>query len=430
MQEEEPSTLKETYHEEDTTGRIDDKKTQGASGVQDNGYYHDQFGYHIGTTIMPPASEARQCRICFATFTSNNKLHAHLKCCCYRKLAPHKSILKTPITQSAYLEGTLTTGAAPIENTPLTWATRIGSIPVIESNAKKEIPNSLAFCSWHFATFQAQLTPDRPKDKLRAITGCTMSLIEYAFLHSKTPSVQIKKCDVNITVCGIGTYTHQCNKYATVNLLISGVVNDKPVLANITYQLHFVDDLKARILVGMNVLGPKQAVIDISRQKLMLPACKQFSIKLAIVPKRQQTNRIVLANKLVAVPVHLVAAVLIQLKEVSQLAPDQDFLFQPVLWELNLGPQRGPRAHIIDTNFTFVEVQNATNCTVVIPRKARLEKVLDYEEESCYAINANEAHLAAGARWPAINTCSTFNAAKDRAGKLVKLINQLIDMYQ
>lgn len=263
MQEEEPSTLEETYHREDTTGRIDDKKTQSASGMQDNGYYHDQFRYHLRTTIMPPASEARQCKICYAIFTFNNKLHAHLKCCCHRKLAPHKSIPKTLITQSAYLEGTPTTKAAPIGSTPLTKATRIGGIPVIESSAEKDILNSLAFCSWHFATFQARLTPDGPKDKLCANTGCTMSLINCAFLHSGTPGVQIKKCDVNITVCRIGTPTHQCNKYATLNLLIPRMVNGKPVLANITHQLHFVNDLKARILVGMDILGSEQAAIDI-----------------------------------------------------------------------------------------------------------------------------------------------------------------------
>ena len=413
IQEDKPSTLKETYHGDDTTGRTDDEKPQGASEEQDDRYYHDQFGYHIGTTIIPPVSEARRCRICSATFTSNNKLHAHLRCCRQRKLLPLKSIPNTPITLFAYLEGTPVIEVAPIGGTPVTTTTCMGGIPVIESSAKKEVPNGLAFRSWHFATFQAQLTSDGPKDELCADTGCTMSLIDRAFLHSRTPGVQIKKCDINITVCGIGKRTHQCNKYATVNLLIPGLVNGKPAIASITHQLHLVDDLKARILVGMDVLGPEQAVIDIGRQRLTLPACKQFSTELTIVPKRRQTNRTVLANKLVAVPAHSVAAVPIRLKGVSQLASDQDFLFQPVLQGLNLGPQRGPRAHIIDTNFTFVEVQNATNRTVVIPRKARLGKVLDYKEEGCYAVDASETHLAAGAKWPAINTFSTSDAINE-----------------
>ena len=67
---------------------------------------------------------------------------------------------------------------------------------------------------------------------------------------------------------------------------------------------------------------------------------------------------------------------------------------------LNLGTQSGPKTRIIDTNFTFVEVQNATNWPVVIPRKAQLGKALDYEKKSCYAIDAEEAYLAARASWP------------------------------
>ena len=47
---------------------------------QQDGYYQDQFGYHVGTTIIPRTPRKR-CRNCATTFTSNNKLHAHLKRC-------------------------------------------------------------------------------------------------------------------------------------------------------------------------------------------------------------------------------------------------------------------------------------------------------------------------------------------------------------
>ena len=99
-------------------------------------------------------------------------------------------------------------------------------------------------------------------------------------------------------------------------------------------------------------------------------------------------------------PANSITAVPIQLKGLSQLPRERDFIFQLVRQGLNLGTQGGPRAHIVDSNFAFVEVQNATNHPVIIPRKARLGCVLDYKEEGCYAINAKETHLAAGVKWP------------------------------
>ena len=161
-----------------------------------------------------------------------------------------------------------------------------------------------------------------------------------------------------------------------------------------------MDKLKAKVLIGMDILGPEQAVIDIERQILTLPMCQNLTTKLTVTLKHQRTSRIVLAEKLFTVPANSITAVPIQLKGSSQLPRERDFIFQPVRQKLNLGTRGGPRAHIVDSNFSFVEVQNATNHPVIIPCKARLGCVLDYEEEGCYAINAEEAHLAAGAKWP------------------------------
>ncbi|MCJ1470708.1 hypothetical protein MMC07_009355 [Pseudocyphellaria aurata] len=123
QQTEESATLEETYHGEDTTDETNEEKGQQDSKDQEVGYYHDQFGYHIGTTIMPPAASITHCKNCSATFKLNNKLHAHLKHCRPGKLATGPNRSKQDVTPAAYLV----------------------SIPVIESNAKKDVSNGLAF---------------------------------------------------------------------------------------------------------------------------------------------------------------------------------------------------------------------------------------------------------------------------------------------
>lgn len=99
-------------------------------------------------------------------------------------------------------------------------------------------------------------------------------------------------------------------------------------------------------------------------------------------------------------PANSVMAVLICLKGSAQLPPSQDFLFQPVLKRLSLSQQEGPRAHIVDTRFLFVEVQNITNRPVTILRKVCLGNIFDFKEKRCYATSANKTHLVAGAKWP------------------------------
>ena len=247
--------------------------------------------------------------------------------------------------------------------------------------------------------FTARLSQQGPDYNVCGDTGCTMSLIDRAFLQLRLPGIKIKQSDAELSVRGIGSRTHKCSKYVVITLFIPGTVNGKPALASITHQLHIVEDLQAKILIGIDILGPEQAIIDVGQSRLTLPLCNNLQANLTITPKQRQTRRVVLADKLITVPANSVASVPIRLRTPTHLPPEQDFLFQPILQGLNLGQQESPRAHIIDFNFTFVEVQNATDCPVVIPCKIRLGKVIDYEEESCYAISSKKTHLAAGAKW-------------------------------
>ena len=88
-------------------------------------------------------------------------------------------------------------------------------------------------------------------------------------------------------VYGIGPRSHKCNKYTTITLYIPGTVGNKPAIASITHQLHIVDDLQAKVLVGIDILGPEQAIINIDRQKLTLPLYNDIQADLTITPKQQ-----------------------------------------------------------------------------------------------------------------------------------------------
>ena len=137
-----------------------------------------------------------------------------------------------------------------------------------------------------------------------------MSLVDRVFLQQNASGIKISQCKAEVTVRGIRQQIHQCSKHVVITLFIPGKVNGKPALASITHQLHIVDNLQANILIGMDILGPEQAIVNVGRRILTLLLCENLQASLTILPKRARTaGRVVLASKLTTILPNSVAAV-------------------------------------------------------------------------------------------------------------------------
>jgi hypothetical protein len=63
--------------------------------------------------------------------------------------------------------------------------------------------------------------------------------------------------------------------------------------------------------------------------------------------------------------------------------------------DLNLDSIDEVMTHIINVNLAAVQICNFTNKSVIISRKARLDRFIEYEEHECYLIDSIEAILTA-----------------------------------
>ena len=72
-----------------------------------------------------------------------------------------------------------------------------------------------------------------------------------------------------------------------------------------------VDNLKAKVLVRIDILEPEQTIINIAQRKLVLPICQDLNAKFTVTPKKQHTKKIVLASEYVTILANCIAAVLI-----------------------------------------------------------------------------------------------------------------------
>jgi hypothetical protein len=100
-------------------------------------------------------------------------------------------------------------------------------------------------------------------------TGATMLLVDREFLVTTT-SAKIKQLDIPIMVKGIGGKSHSSVDYTVLNFYIKGSTNKtKNAVAHIRWEIHVVDNLGPKLLIGMDIIGPEQIGMDIVNCQLV-----------------------------------------------------------------------------------------------------------------------------------------------------------------
>lgn len=92
-------------------------------------------------------------------------------------------------------------------------------------------------------------------------------------------------------VRGLGSSRHETSEYVTQNLYFPGI-DDKgqAVLACVRRELHIVDDLRAKMLIGNDIIGPEGIVIDVANKKAYIGSCKT-EIKVTARPQGEFVRR-------------------------------------------------------------------------------------------------------------------------------------------
>ena len=143
------------------------------------------------------------------------------------------------------------------------------SLKVVESTAlTTDVGNGFAFRSWNYVRANARLTLDGPGDTICLDSGCGVSLVDKAWLTKQLPEVTISKIALPLPVRGIRISKYETSEYITVPIYLPGVQDTGPnsgskALACIRRELYLVDNLRTNMLVGNDILGPEEIVINI-----------------------------------------------------------------------------------------------------------------------------------------------------------------------
>ena len=312
--------------------------------------------------VAPPRLYA--CKRCHRAFESNNKLHKHIRSNCTNSAEPKPQ------------QDQLLIPAKPEE--------------IITSTAERSKTYGYAFRGWRYATATARLSHDSTNDTVCLDTGCAMSLIDRTFLKEQQPSVKIKTMATPINVRGIGQDKYVCNEYAEVELYLVG-----PKTARLRREVHIVDELKVKMLVGIDIIGPEGITIDIPRKKAIISSCQNVEIPISITSRSPSRTKAAIRSDtpIVVQPQHHQKVAI----KATDLPSDRDLLFEPIAHPDGLAIY----AHIVDCHLTEIHVRNDSDKAIAIPAETHLGYVVEYEATECYRVSPDVAPLAAGSRIPA-----------------------------
>jgi hypothetical protein len=338
--------------------------------IEEYDYFLNEDEYHIDTKMIVQKNlKIHQCRKCKKEFSFNNKLHQHVREC--RKTSKEKNF----IVQTFHIE--------------------FASERIISSSTKLNITKKLIFRAWHFAIFFARIFKKTFLNELCANSDCIMFLIDRVYLREILSSVKTFHTDDSMTIRDIEIVTHNCFEYVHLKLFISEFKN----IVKLSRQAHVVDNLRAKFFMSMNILRFEEIILDISRRKMIFSLCENTEVNIRITSKFESSemNRIVLIEKLIFILSKCIISILIKMKDKN--LSERDYFFQLVVRELNLESFDEIMTHIMSANIIAVQVCNSTEKSVIISRRARLDRIIEYEEHECYAIESSKKLLAAEFFW-------------------------------
>jgi len=299
------------------------------------------------------------CLNCLQVFTSNSKLHEHLQDC-----KPQ--------------------AAADISTNVV--ANFAESMPIFNSAVQPSHMPGYAFRSWRYATATIGLTS---LDKITTYcldSGCVMTLIDSKLAtslpcsrHQITPPIPVN---------GIGSQ-HLSSEYVVIDMFCVGQVNGQRAAARIQFEAHVVEDLRAKLLIGMDVMGPEGVVLDFPRSRAIVESCDGLTFPIALYAKPNHVDtRPVYALSKVEIPPRQRARVPVQVK--TALPNDRDFIFEPLLPRSKLVVP----SQVVDAQFSYVDAVNETDKVQVIRKRDRIGKVLEADYTSAYQVTSGATELA------------------------------------
>ena len=346
-----------------------------------NGYPEDETPVNFTSPEVANAAKAH-CRWCRQAFQSNNALHQHIRDGCPKarktgSATKNSKPLPSPAVRRLQPSLPKSTAAAEV-------ISDAAGDEVILSNtdSASDIGTGYGFRGWTYAKTEVALSPTgQPK------IGCLdieagMTLSDRDFYKKQNPNDTIRTMATPLKVRGLGTHRHESSEYAICDIHLKGEKDGKPVTSVLRREIHLVDNLKANMLIGNDIIGSEGIVIDPVKKQAFITSTGA-TIPIEVRSPKNNIQRPVHIRKTTIVPPHTEVAVPIN---GTSLPKTRDFLFEPAD-DVNFTLY----AHLVDASTSAVIVRNDHSQPIQIPRNFRLGRISELNYPNAFQISPEQA---------------------------------------
>ncbi len=351
----------------------EDKHENEMDNPPDNEYYHGsdpELDYydpsndqdqHEAEANFSIHARTFDCRKCKAVFPSNNQLHKHVR----------QTRCEKPRT-------------ADFLTTDEPTANHVMDIPILEStvDSSKDIGTGFGFRGWTYAKALIALSIKGNEAQVCLDTGCSVTLADRSFIKIHGAHYTIRRMATPLNVRGLGTNKHETSEYIIASIYFAGKnPQGKPVRGVIRREVHLVDNLKANMLIGNDILGPEGISIDGANSKATIASCQGMTIPIEIrTLTKGMINKALHARSTTVIPPHSMTAIPIHH---SNLPSDRDFLFEPSDSNASLF------AHAIDASTNCIMAKNDSPQSIKISRNARLGRITEIQYPNAFHVDSD-----------------------------------------
>ena len=212
-----------------------------------------------------------------------------------------------------------------------------------------------------------------------------MSLIDRQFLTRLMKLdliINIKKMSTIINIRRLNIKQHNVSEYVRLFIYLS----ESKDTALIIKEVHIINDLSVNVLLEMNILKLENIVLDLSRNMLIINSYNSLKMSISTCIKLTKIDTIIVSKtrKVIASHIDMKISIQTRRKSLRQLSVDRDFIFEPAQHD-----SLSICTHIVDHTMSNILIRNDIDYLVILSRRIRLRKVVKYETQECYAVDAN-----------------------------------------
>ena len=185
-----------------------------------------------------------------------------------------------------------------------------------------------------------------------------------------------------IPIRGIGTQIHYFDEFAVLTFYFKA----PKIVTVITRELYIVDDLKTKMLFCTDIMTPEKMNLNFGSQQMIIGSCQGLSIPFFYAGEQPNFKRTVRFKTFIVllpgVPIN------VPVNYYGQIPVDRDFFFEPQFnFSYHLGNNGKMFVYIVDVFLNFVQIYNATILFVTIPKRTKLNSVIEYNQEKCFLVD-------------------------------------------